>query len=40
LRKRMLLLVVFIMLVLSSGCAVIQTAVAVGVAYGLSKATK
>ncbi len=34
------MLFVFMMLILSSGCALIQTAVAVGVAYGLSKATK
>lgn len=30
----------FIPLIFSSGCAVIQTAVAVAAAYGLSKATK
>jgi hypothetical protein len=36
----MFLLFVFMALIFSSGCAVIQTAVAVGIAYGLSKATK
>jgi hypothetical protein len=40
LRRKMLFLFMFTALIFSSGCAVIQTAVAVGVAYGLSKAAK
>jgi hypothetical protein len=34
------MLVALTMLVFSSGCALVQTALAVGVAYGISKATK
>jgi hypothetical protein len=34
------MLITLAMLGFSSGCALVQTALAVGVAYGLSKATK
>ncbi len=39
-KKKVFLLAGLIMLMFSSGCALVQTALAVGMAYGISKISK